>query len=109
MLAEAAFADTVDDPDTLASLYDALGGFEFGPEAEAWTVLDVAAAASAGSRGEARRLIGQGGVSVNGQRLVDPAATPPPLIVGPLLVGGPGKEAPCRGSPPGDVTTSHDR
>jgi tyrosyl-tRNA synthetase len=43
-------------------------------------VLDVAAAAAGQSRGEARRLISQGGFSINGERLTDPAAAPPALI-----------------------------
>ncbi len=79
-LAEAAFASRVDDPEVLGSLYEALGGFEFGPEADAWTVLDVAVAAGGGSRAEARRLITQGGLSINGERLGDPSAAPPALI-----------------------------
>jgi tyrosyl-tRNA synthetase len=37
-------------------------------------------AASGSSKGEARRLIGQGGFRVNGQQLADPAAALPPLI-----------------------------
>jgi tyrosyl-tRNA synthetase len=82
VLAEAAFAPEVSDPDVLEALYEALGGFELEAEAEGWTVLDVAAAAGAGSRAEARRLITQGGFSVNGQRLRDPAAAPPALIAG---------------------------
>jgi len=81
-LAEAAFAAVVDDPEVLASLHQALGGFEFGPEAEAWTVLDLAVAAGGASRAEARRLITQGGLSVNGERLADPTAAPPALIAG---------------------------
>ena len=81
-LAEAAFAAVVDDPEVLASLHQALGGFEFGPEAEAWTVLDLAVAAGGASRAEARRLITQGGLSVNGERLADPTASPPGLIAG---------------------------
>jgi tyrosyl-tRNA synthetase len=81
-LAAAAFADVVTDPDVLASLHEALGGFDVGPDADGWTALDVAVAASAGSRGEARRLIGQGGFSINGQRMTDPAAAPPALIAG---------------------------
>jgi tyrosyl-tRNA synthetase len=79
-LAGAAFATSVTDPDVLASLHEALGGFEFGAEADAWTVLDVAVAAGGASRAEARRLIAQGGLSVNGQRITDPAATPPAPI-----------------------------
>ncbi len=81
-MAEAAFAAVVDDPKVLASLHQALGGFEFGPEAEAWTVLDLAVAAGGASRAEARRLITQGGLSVNGERLADPTAAPPALIAG---------------------------
>ena len=81
-LAEAAFAAVVDDPEVLASLHQALGGFEFGPEAEVWTVLDLAVAAGGASRAEARRLITQGGLSVNGERLADPTAAPPALIAG---------------------------
>jgi tyrosyl-tRNA synthetase len=79
-VAGAAFATEVADPDVLAALYDAVGGFEFGPEADGWTALDVAVAAGAASRGEARRLIEQGGLSVNGRRIGDPSAAPPPPI-----------------------------
>jgi tyrosyl-tRNA synthetase len=79
-VAGAAFATAVEDPAVLSALYDAVGGFEFGPEAGTWTVLDVAAAAAGQSRGEARRLISQGGFSINGERLTDPAAAPPALI-----------------------------
>jgi tyrosyl-tRNA synthetase len=79
-LAEAAFATEVSEPEVLEALFDALGGFEFGTEAEGWTVLDAAVAAGAGSRAEARRLVTQGGLTVNGQRLADPAAAPPALI-----------------------------
>lgn len=81
-MAGAAFAKSVDDPAVLASLYDALGGFEFGAEADGWTAVDVATAASGQSKGEARRLISQGGFSVNGQKLTDPAEVPPALIDG---------------------------
>ena len=81
-LAEAAFSGEVDDPELLETLHAALGGFEFGPEADAWTVLDLSVAAGGGSRSEARRLISQGGLSVNGRRLDDATASPPPLIAG---------------------------
>jgi tyrosyl-tRNA synthetase len=82
-LAEAAFAAEVTDPTVLAGLFEALEHFEFGSEADAWTALDVAVAAAGGSsRAEARRLVSQGGVSVNGQRLTDPAAALPALIAG---------------------------
>jgi tyrosyl-tRNA synthetase len=81
-MAGAAFAASVTDPKVLASLYDTLGGFEFGLEAGDWTALDVAVAAGSTSRGEARRLISQGGFSINGQKLTDPAVAPPVLIDG---------------------------
>ncbi len=80
VVAGAAFASAVDDPAVLDVLYEAVGGFEFGAEAGEWTAVDVAVAASGQSRGEARRLISQGGFSINGQKFTDPAATPPALI-----------------------------
>jgi len=80
VVAGAAFAREVDDPEVLAVLYDAVGGFEFGAEAEGWTAIDIAVAASGQSKGDARRLISQGGFRVNGQQLTDPDAAPPALI-----------------------------
>jgi tyrosyl-tRNA synthetase len=80
VVASAAFATAVEDPAVLAVLYDAVGGFEFGTEADEWTAIDVAVAASGSSKGEARRLISQGGLRINGQQLTDPAAAPPVLI-----------------------------
>jgi tyrosyl-tRNA synthetase len=82
IVADAAFATSVEDPAVLAVLYDAVGGFEFGAEADGWTAIDVAVAAGGQSRGEARRLIGQGGFSVNGQKLTEPDASVPPRIDG---------------------------
>jgi tyrosyl-tRNA synthetase len=79
-LAQAAFSGEVDDPELLEVLRESVGGFDFGAEADAWTLLDVAVAAGGGSRGEARRLISQGGLSINGHRVDDPTAAPPPLI-----------------------------
>ncbi len=80
VVASAAFATEVDDPEVLAVLYEAVGGFEFGAEADEWTAIDVAVAASGQSKGEARRLISQGGFRINGQQLTDPAAVPPARI-----------------------------
>jgi tyrosyl-tRNA synthetase len=80
VVASAAFATAVDDPAVLDVLFDAVGGFEFEAEADEWTALDVAVAASGSSRGEARRLISQGGFRINGQQSTDPAAAPPALI-----------------------------
>ena len=81
-MTEAVFSGDVSDPDVLDDLFGALGGFAFGAEADEWTVLDVAVAAGGASRGEARRLVSQGGFSINGERLTDPSAPPPAPIAG---------------------------
>ena len=68
-------ADGSDDPAVLASLFASSGGFEFDP---AWLASGIAVLlAEAGvfaSRGEARRMIAAGGVTVNGERVTDPDA-----------------------------------
>ena len=78
---EAKFASAaIDDPAVLASLFASAGGFEFDP---AWLASGVAVLLSeAGvfaSRGEARRMIAAGGVTVNGQRVGDPESRPEPI------------------------------
>jgi tyrosyl-tRNA synthetase len=71
---------SIDDPEALASIHAATGGFEF---ADAWLDDGVAVVlAESGlvkSRGEARRLIAGGGVTVNGVRITDPANVPVPI------------------------------
>ena len=61
-------------------MYASAGGFTFDP---AWLTEGVAVLlAEAGlfaSRGEARRMIAGGGVTVNGERVSDPAAVPQPI------------------------------
>ena len=73
-------AGPVDDPAVLASLYASAGGFEFD---RAWLGSGIAVLlAEAGvftSRGEARRMIAGGGVTVNGERVNDPDARPEPI------------------------------
>jgi tyrosyl-tRNA synthetase len=68
------------DPVVLASLYGSAGGFEFEP---GWLDLGVAVLlAEAGvfaSRGEARRMIASGGVTVNGGRVADADQRPEPI------------------------------
>ena len=68
------------DPEQLRSLYESTGGFTFN--------IDLAAAGSATllaeaglfpSRGEARRMIAGGGVTINGERVSDPAFVPQPI------------------------------
>ena len=74
------------DPVVLASLFEATSGFTFTPDSLA--VGAAALLADAGvlaSRGEARRLIQSGGVTINGQRISDPVAPVPEPIAGEWL------------------------
>jgi tyrosyl-tRNA synthetase len=78
---EAKFGDAaIEDPDVLRRLYESAGGFEFdrGLLAEGSAVL-LAAAGLFPSRGEARRTIAAGGVTVNGTRVTDPSFVPQPI------------------------------
>jgi tyrosyl-tRNA synthetase len=78
---EAKFSsDAINDPRVLQSLFESAGGFRFG--------LSSLAAGAAGllaevglfaSKGEARRTIAAGGVTINGQRITDPATVPKPI------------------------------
>jgi len=71
----------ITDPARLQSLHELVGGFTtHAPDLPAATVL--ADAGLVASRGEARRLIQGGGVTVNGQRLTDGAAPLPAPIGG---------------------------
>jgi tyrosyl-tRNA synthetase len=68
---------SIDDPDVLAGLFESTGGFEF---ESAWLASGVAVllaeATVLGSRGEARRLVASGGLTVNGHRVTDATAVP---------------------------------
>jgi len=78
---EAKFStDAVTDPDTLRSLFESSGGFTFAPGtvAEGAAVL-LAEAGVFASRGEARRMIAGGGVTINGERVADSAFVPEPI------------------------------
>jgi len=78
---EAKFStDAVTDPDTLRSLFESAGGFTFSPGtvAEGAAVL-LAEAGVFSSRGEARRMIAGGGVTINGERVADPVFVPEPI------------------------------
>ena len=72
--------DAIADPERSRSLYESSGGFTFEP---AWlaagTAVLLAEAGLLASRGEARRLIASGGVTVNGERVTDPAFVPEPV------------------------------
>ena len=89
---EAKFSTAVvTDPEALRSLFESAGGFTFAAPtvAEGAAVL-LADAGVFGSRGEARRMIAGGGVTINGERVVDPAFVPEP-IAGEWLDVGIGK------------------
>jgi tyrosyl-tRNA synthetase len=71
---------SIEDPARLESLYETIGGFTFRMEdSAAGTAVLLANAGLVGSRGEARRLIAGGGVTVNGERVTDPGFVPSPL------------------------------
>ncbi|HEV7605567.1 MAG TPA: tyrosine--tRNA ligase [Candidatus Limnocylindrales bacterium] len=70
----------IDDPAVLRSLFDSAGGFEFDPATLAAGAATLLAAAGLfASKGEARRTIEGGGLTINGQRIADPAAVPEPI------------------------------
>jgi tyrosyl-tRNA synthetase len=72
--------DSIDDPALLAQLYATGDGFEFDPAAlSAGTAVMLAEAGVFSSRGEARRMIASGGVSINGSRVTDAAHVPRPV------------------------------
>jgi tyrosyl-tRNA synthetase len=79
--AEALFASApVVDPAALASLHASTGGFAWRPDDLAGGAAVLLAASGVfASRGEARRMIANGGISINGIRVTDPDAVPEPI------------------------------
>jgi tyrosyl-tRNA synthetase len=80
-------------PDVLATLHEATAGFTFadGP-ADGGLVWLLVRAGVFASNGEARRLIAGGGLTVNDERVTDPAAAVPDLIDGEWLTVRMGKK-----------------
>ncbi len=78
---EAKFSnDAIIDPDALRSLFESSGGFTFtAPSLAGGTAAFLAEAGLFASKGEARRMIAAGGVTVNGERVTDPALVPVPI------------------------------
>ena len=78
---EAKFSnDAIADPAILRSLFDSAGGFSFDPAMlSAGTAVVLADAGLFASKGEARRTIAAGGVTINGERVMDPAFVPEPI------------------------------
>ncbi len=70
----------VGDPAVLRSLFESTGGFSFDAgQVGAGVAVLLAETGLVPSRGEARRLIAGGGVTVNGERVTDPAFVPEPI------------------------------
>jgi tyrosyl-tRNA synthetase len=78
---EAKFSnEAIVDPAVLRSLFESAGGFTFDPVVlAAGTAAVLAEAGLVASKGEARRLIDGGGVTINGTRVTDPAFVPEPI------------------------------
>jgi tyrosyl-tRNA synthetase len=78
---EAKFSnDAITDPEALRSLFESAGGFEFDPSLlHAGTTTLLAGVGLLASKGEARRMIASGGVTINGQRVTDPDFKPEPI------------------------------
>lgn len=75
------------DPVLLDELYQALDRFEFGEGELAGDVVSLSVASGLyASKGEARRSIQQGALSIDGERVTDPAARVPEPVSAPYLV-----------------------
>ena len=76
-------AEPIRDPVALARLYASVGGFSVDAGAAAGGVAGTLAAAGVfASNGEARRMIENGGLTINGDVIRDPAAVMPPALDG---------------------------
>jgi tyrosyl-tRNA synthetase len=93
-VSEAAFSGKpIRDPVVLETLYEAVDGFEFTDADRAGGALALAVASGTfASNGEARRVISQGGLSINDERVSSPDATVPEPIDGRWLTFRVGKK-----------------
>jgi tyrosyl-tRNA synthetase len=76
---------SITDPEVLRSLFESTGGFTFTPNDGAGVAAFMAEAGLTASKGEARRLVQGGGVTINGERIADPEAPVPSPIAGEWL------------------------
>jgi tyrosyl-tRNA synthetase len=85
---EAAFSGgRIDDPAVLETLHRETGGFGFeAADAGAGLVELLVSSGIFASRGEARRMIQNGGLTANDERVTDPGAAVPTLVAGEWLV-----------------------
>ncbi len=92
-VSRAAFSgEPIRDPAVRATLHEATGGFSWNGDAGSGLVPLLVAAGVFSSNGEARRLITGGGLSVNDERVTDPAAPVPQPIAGEWLTVRIGKK-----------------
>ena len=87
-VAEAAFSrEPITDPEVLDALFDAVDSYEFSPDEASLGALDFAVACGlVPSKSEGRRLIEQGGLTINDSRVAAPDAPLPAPIGGRHLV-----------------------
>jgi tyrosyl-tRNA synthetase len=78
-------SEPIADPVLLASIHASTAGFAYTGEQAADVVTLLASTGLAASKGEARRLVTGGGVTINGTRVTDPAAVVPEPIAGEWL------------------------
>ena len=93
-VADAAFSGApISDPDVLDVLYGSIESSSFRTADLPSSALDLAVGSNfVPSRSEARRLISQGGYSINGERIASPDAPLPNLVGGQYLVQRQGKK-----------------
>jgi tyrosyl-tRNA synthetase len=92
-VADAAFSGApITDPEVLDVLYDAIDHYEFADGDTADALSLAVASGLVTSKSEGRRLLEQGGLSINGERVSDGAAALPALIDGRYLVLRAGKK-----------------
>jgi tyrosyl-tRNA synthetase len=93
-VSRAAFGgDPIREPAVLATLHEATAGFTFSDGSHEGGLVGLLVRAGVfASNGEARRLISGGGLTVNDERITDPAAAVPELIAGEWLTVRVGKK-----------------
>ncbi len=83
---EALFSsEPITDPSVLASIHASTAGFTFSGEQAADVATLLASTGLVASKGEARRLVTGGGVTINGTRVADAGASVPEPIAGEWL------------------------
>jgi len=102
-VADAAFSGApITDPEVLEVLHREVGGFVLTDEVLAGDMVDLALSSGLfTSKGDARRAISQGGLTVGGERVSSADQTLPDLVAGRYLVVRAGKKRLAVGRRPG--------